>query len=157
MEFAYNADNDILATGCRDYCIIKWQVDDWKKLNKIEMHQSMNGLILSLAFLLNGMLVSGAKDEDKIRIWSVTGKLLQTLSGHSNHGHRHIVSLIVLPNKTLASAGSDTIKIWNIENTVTGPIISSICLFFHLEIWLAVLHKMNQSKFGISIMKLIKY
>ncbi len=117
MDFANNADNDILATGCRDYCIIIWQVVDWKKLKKIEMHQSMYGLILSLGFLLNDMLASGAKDEDKIRIWSVvTGKLLQTLSGHSNHGHGHIVSLIVLPNKTLTSASSDTIKIWNIEN-----------------------------------------
>jgi len=117
VDFANNADNDILATGCRDYCIIIWQVVDWKKLKKIEMHQSMYGLILSLGFLLNDMLASGAKDEDKIRIWSVvTGKLLQTLSGHSNHGHGHIVSLIVLPNKTLTSAGSDTIKIWNIEN-----------------------------------------
>ncbi len=116
-SFAYNAGNDILATGNRCSFICIWRVYDWKKLKTIKMNGLMNGSIISLAFLPNGTLASGAKEEDKIRICCIlTGNILQEFNGHINGRHGHIESLIVLPNENLASLGSGTIKVWNIEN-----------------------------------------
>ncbi len=113
ISFAYNTDNDVLATGCSNSKIIIWQLHDWKRLKTI----TTKSAVLSLAFLPNGTLANGAKGEDKIRIWSIiTGNLLQTLSGHTTDGFGDIESIIVLPNKTLASIGNCTLKVWNIQN-----------------------------------------
>lgn len=77
-----------------------------------------------MTLLSNGNLASGS-DDKTIKIWNTTdGRLIRTLSNHTNK----ILSLLVLSNGYLASSSSDfSLKIWNTNN---GSLLRTIPMSF---------------------------
>jgi WD40 repeat protein len=89
---------------------LKTVLSNIQEHNRIEAHDAE---LRSVAVSPNGRIVASAAYDKKIKLWSPQGKLLRTLSGHTDG----VVGLSFSPDsKYLASASHDrTLKIWNVE------------------------------------------
>ncbi|PSN17148.1 hypothetical protein C7271_19260 [filamentous cyanobacterium CCP5] len=78
--------------------------------------------VRSVAFALDSETLASASDDGTVKLWNISGELLQTLSGHI----ADVNSVAFAPDsETLASASDDgTVKLWNISGellqTLTG-------------------------------------
>ena len=71
-------------------------------------------MVEDVAFSPDGKTLAMASREGTVHLWDVaTGKLLETLKGHSSA----VDAVVFSPDgRTLASGGSDqTVRLWNVE------------------------------------------
>lgn len=85
---------------------------------QFRLYQTLQGhqkWVLGLSFSPNGEILASASQDNTVKLWSRTGKLLKTLPGHSDA----VTSVSFSPDgKTLLSSSYDkTVKIWQINDT----------------------------------------
>ncbi len=91
---------------------------------KIQVTPGPWKIVRSVAVSRDGQIIVSGNDEGKVQFWSPdTGKLIRTLSGHSNW----VQSIAISPDdETIASGSVDgTIKLWHrngeLKSTFTNP------------------------------------
>ena len=70
------------------------------------------GVTISVAFSLDGKTLASGSADQTVKLWQVpSGKLQQTLSGHSGF----VISVVYPPDgQTMASSGSEgTVNFWD--------------------------------------------
>ncbi|MDB9511649.1 caspase family protein [Kamptonema animale CS-326] len=95
-------------------------IDNGKEDNRLEGHGDR---VQAVKYSPDGKTIATASSDKTIKLWSVDGRLLQTLTGNE----RSVNDLSFSPDgKLLAAASSDGIvKLWNIANgDITGGFIS---------------------------------
>lgn len=122
-QVSFSPDGKTIATASADRTVKLWNIDgDLCKLssetaflrnlanNPQEQH---NGEINWVSFHRDGKLIATASDDKTVKLWTINGKLLRTLTGHNNK----VLGVSFSPDgKLLASASEDaTIKIWTSE------------------------------------------
>ncbi len=113
---SFSPDGKTLVSGSADGIVKLWSIEEGRFLEDIGTHE---GEVTSVSFSADGQVVASASGDESasaqntVKLWSVDGKLLQTLSGHGDW----IYSVSLSPDgKTIASASADkTIKIWSVD------------------------------------------
>src|SRR5262249_26077268 len=104
-----------------DGTAILWSTETWKATQTLRnpdpgttYSQAGVGMVEDVAFAPDGKTLAMASREGTVHLWDVaTGKLLETLKGHSSAVHGVVFSL---DGRTLASGGYDqTVHLWNVE------------------------------------------
>lgn len=122
LSLDFSRDGSHLASGSRDGTAIIWSTKTWKATQILlnsdpdaSLGQLARGMVDDVAFSPDGSSLAMASREGSIHLWDVaTGKLLDTLKGHSS-----AVNAVVFSSdgRTLASGGSDrTVRLWNVES-----------------------------------------
>src|SRR5919199_148899 len=89
--------------------------------NRLEQH---NGAVNSVSFSPDGKMIASASDDNTVKLWSIDGKLLRTLKGHTNSLRdsftARVNSVSFSPDgKRIASASNDkTVKLWSVDGTL---------------------------------------
>jgi tetratricopeptide (TPR) repeat protein len=120
VSLDFSRDGKLLACGSRDGTAILWSTETWKATHTLQNPEKESqlgkggpGLVEDVAFAPDGKTLALASREGSVQLWDVaTGKLLETLRGHSS-----AVSAVVFSpdGRTLASGGSDqTVRLWNV-------------------------------------------
>jgi WD40 repeat protein/tetratricopeptide (TPR) repeat protein len=120
-SLAFSKDGTLLASGSRDGTAIIWSIETWKALQTLQnpdpgnrYSQSGRGQVEDVAFSPDGKTLALASNGGTVQLWDVsTGKLLETLKGHSSG----VAAVVFSPDgRTLASGGGDqTVRLWNVE------------------------------------------
>jgi WD40 repeat protein/tetratricopeptide (TPR) repeat protein/energy-coupling factor transporter ATP-binding protein EcfA2 len=121
VSLDFSQDGARLASGSRDGTAIIWSTETWKATQTLRnpdpgsiYSQAGVGVVDDVAFSPDGKTLAMASREGSVLLWDVaTGKLLDTLKGHSS-----AVSAVVFSpdGRTLATGGSDqTVRLWNVE------------------------------------------
>ncbi len=113
---AVSSDGKLLASGGDDNNISVWEVSTLEKppekpLRTLTGHTERIS-VGGLAFSPDGTQLASASYDDTARVWDVaTGKVLQTLRGHTND----VFNVTFSPNgQQLATSGGDkTVRLWN--------------------------------------------
>jgi WD40 repeat protein/tetratricopeptide (TPR) repeat protein len=109
----------LLASASRDGTAILWSTATWERAQTLQnpdkdsLHGG-GGMVEGVAFSPDGKTLAMASREGNVHLWDVaSGKLLQTLKGHSSA----VLPLVFSPDgRTLASGGSDqTVRLWNVQ------------------------------------------
>ncbi len=121
LSLDFSRDGTLLASGSRDGTAIIWSTETWKAMHTLQnpAHDSVSGQnrpgqVEDVAFSPDGKTLAVASREGSVQLWDVaTGKLLETLKGHSSA----VLSVAFSPDgRTLASGGTDqTVRLWNVE------------------------------------------
>jgi len=120
---AFSPDGTLLASGGEDNEIRLWQVADGQLIRTLRGHGGRTGDgfnllftdmtkgVRDLAFSPDGTVLASAGSDGTVRLWRIAdGKLLKTLSGHTN-----VVNKVAFSpdNRLLASgSGDSTIRVW---------------------------------------------
>ena len=122
VSLDFSRDGTLLASGSRDGTAIIWSTATWKAMQTLQnpdkgslyAQSGYRGMVEDVAFSPDGKTLAMASREGNVQLWDVaTGKLLETLKGHSS-----AVSAVVFSpdGRTLASGSSDqTVRLWNVE------------------------------------------
>lgn len=110
--------NDKVAVGCSNGKLKIYNLPGGSLSNDINAHPSW---VTSVCYSPDGTKIITGGNDDKVKIWSNTGSLLFTCSGHTGD----ITSVKVTPdnNFVVSSSKDDKIKIWNIA---TGGLVQTI-------------------------------
>jgi WD40 repeat protein/serine/threonine protein kinase/tetratricopeptide (TPR) repeat protein len=125
---AFSKDGTLLASGSRDGTAIIWSTATWKALQTLQNRdrgtvefddlQANIGVkptfVECVAFSPDGKTLAMASYEGAVQLWDIaTGKLLETLKGHSSA----VCAVVFSPDgRTLASGSTDqTVRLWNVE------------------------------------------
>ncbi|MBD2329655.1 AAA-like domain-containing protein [Alkalinema sp. FACHB-956] len=89
--------------------------------NRLESH---TGIVTSVNFSPNSTMIASGSWDKTVKIWSVDGRLLRTLTGHADG----VKSVSFSPNGTMIASGGwkndKTVKIWSVDGrllrTLTG-------------------------------------
>jgi WD40 repeat protein len=107
---AFSFDGKVLASGGDDSRIILWDPEKGERLKTLEGH---SGAVLCVEWAPDGSLLvsGGGRGDNKIKLWSPTGKCLNTLEGHSDCVKTVAFSF---DGKVLAGGGDDRrIILWD--------------------------------------------
>ncbi len=122
LALSFSPDGKLLASGSRDGTVILWSTATWKQAQTLEnpdrdaptRRSGWQGSVEDLAFSPDGKTLALASFGGTVQLWDVaTGKLLETLKGHSS-----AVSAVAFSpdGRTLASGSNDrTVRLWNVE------------------------------------------
>ena len=118
-------DRETIVTGCADRGI---RVFDLR--GKVQGSFDAQDVVRAVVKLPTGHSTGGeiasATNDGVIRIWSLRGKMLQTLTGHE----AFIYSLAVLPTGEIVSSGEDrTVRIWD------GPACRQVITLPAISVW----------------------
>ena len=121
VSLDFSADGTRLASGSRDGSAIIWSTDTWKATQTLRNPDpgtvysgGETGMVDDVAFSPDGKTLAMASREGNVLLWDVaTGKLLETLKGHSSS----VSALVFSPDgRTLASGSVDqTVRLWNVD------------------------------------------
>ncbi len=122
VSLDFSTDGTLLASGSFDGAAMIWSTATWKATQRLrnpdppsETSQGMGGGIVDdVAFSPDGTTLAMASRGGNVLLWDVaTGKLLETLKGHSNA----VTAVVFSPNgRTLASGSYDqSVRLWNVE------------------------------------------
>ncbi len=122
VALSFSPDGKLLASGSRDGTAILWSTATWKQALTLENlerdaptgRSGRQGPVEDLAFSPDGKTLALASFGRTVQLCDVaTGKLLETLKGHSS-----AVSAVAFSpdGRTLASGSYDhTVRLWNVE------------------------------------------
>ncbi|MGO9915647.1 MAG: protein kinase domain-containing protein [Isosphaeraceae bacterium] len=118
----FSPDGKLLASGSRDGSAILWSTATWKKAQTLQNPDQdtitggsgRRGTVEDLVFSPDGKSLALASYGGTVQLWDVaTGKLMETLEGHSS-----AVSAVAFSpdGRTLASGSNDqTVRLWNVQ------------------------------------------
>lgn len=92
-------------------------------LNKPRLVEAKPVRINAVSFSPDGQLLATASDDHTAKLWTADGKLIKTLTGHSNW----VLDVNFSPDSQLLASGSydNTVKLWNrqgeLVKTLKGP------------------------------------
>jgi WD40 repeat protein len=131
--------NGYFASGSADTHIKIWTIEADSASRCIKTFSGHSNSINSLC-LINDHLASASNDKT-IKIWSMNGDLIRTLTGHKDY----VVTLCPLSEYLLASGSLDSyIKIFDLQ---TGEVIKNITDHFD---WITCLALFKNSKYFAS-------
>lgn len=110
--------NDKVAVGCSNGKLKIYDLPGGKLSKDIDAHPSW---VTTVCYSPDGTKIVTGGNDDKVKIWSQTGALLFTCSGHTGD----ITAVKVTPdnNFVISSSKDDKIKIWNMT---TGSLVRTI-------------------------------
>jgi WD40 repeat protein/serine/threonine protein kinase/tetratricopeptide (TPR) repeat protein len=127
ISLDFSRDGSLLASGSRDGTAILWSTKTWKATRTLQNpdraeefddeppdQQAGPMFVEDVAFSPDGKTLAMASYSGSVQLWDVsTGKLLDTLKGHSSA----VRAVVFSPDgRTLASASSDqTVRLWNVQ------------------------------------------
>jgi eukaryotic-like serine/threonine-protein kinase len=121
VSLDFSRDGTLMASGSRDGTAIIWSTATWKATRTLqnpdqgdEFTRSSGIPVEDVAFSPDSNTLALASYEGTVQLWDVsTGKLLETLKGHSGG----VSAVAFSPDgRTLASGSSDeTVRLWNVE------------------------------------------
>ena len=118
-SITFSPDGKTVVSGSQDGTINFWSMETDKMLvlrQTLIGHTNPNNSIAavnSITFSPNGKMIASASDDKTVKLWSIDGKELQTLTGHTDG----VYEVTWSPDgKTIASASQDgTVKLWSME------------------------------------------
>jgi len=115
---AISPGNDKVAVGCSNGKLKIYNLPGGTISNDINAHPNW---VTTVAYSTDGTKIVTGGNDDRVKIWSNTGKLLYTCTGHSGD----ITSVKVTPdnNFVVSSSKDKKIKVWNIN---TGALVQTI-------------------------------
>jgi WD40 repeat protein/tetratricopeptide (TPR) repeat protein len=122
VSLDFSRDGTLLASGSRDGTAILWSTATWKAARTLQNPDTdsvfrqlrLRGMVEDVAFSPDGKTLAQASREGNVQLWDVaTGKILETLKGHSSA----VLAVAFSPDgRTLASGSTDhTVRLWNVE------------------------------------------
>jgi WD40 repeat protein/tRNA A-37 threonylcarbamoyl transferase component Bud32 len=123
VSLNFSRDAALLASGSRDGTAILWSTSTWDKTRMLQNpdrgtevfdNQAGRRFVDDVAFSPDGKTLAMASRAGNVHLWEVaTGKLLETLTGHSGA----VQAVVFAPDgHTLASGSSDqTVRLWNVQ------------------------------------------
>ncbi len=110
--------NDKVAVGCSNGKLKIYNLPGGSLSNDINAHPSW---VTTVCYSPDGTKIITGGNDDKVKIWSNSGSLLFTCSGHTGD----ITNVKVTPDNSfvISSSKDDKIKIWNIA---TGALVQTI-------------------------------
>jgi WD40 repeat protein/tetratricopeptide (TPR) repeat protein len=121
VSLDFSRDGSRMASGSRDGTAILWSTKTWGAERTLqnsdkdsEFDRSKRGMVEDVAFSPDGETLALGSYEGTVQLWDVaTGRLLETLEGHSSG----VSAVVFSPDgRTLASgSGDQTVRLWNVE------------------------------------------
>ncbi len=123
QSLEFSRDGKLLASGSQDGTAILWSIETWKAIHTLQnpdrtpnpyTSPAGRSFVGDVAFSPEGKTLAMASLGGNVHLWDVaTGKLVDTLTGHSNQ----VRALAFAPDgRTLASGSTDlTVRLWNVE------------------------------------------
>jgi WD40 repeat protein len=107
---SWTRDGKTLASSSYDKTIALWETSSGKRAHEITDYKAS---VMCLAFSPDGKTLAAGSGDNEVRLFSVIGKPLGTLQGHSGPVNKVIWSP---RGNLLASGGADsTVRIWNAD------------------------------------------
>lgn len=134
LATSFSPDSKRVATASRDCTVKLWTIDgtllqtlhDPALDGEATLEQGCtarpthNDYVLGLSFSPDGRSIATASRDKTIKLWSLDGKLLNTLRGHTER----VNSVSFSPNGELIASGGDdqTVRLWNRQGTLLHTI-----------------------------------
>ncbi|HIK33488.1 MAG TPA: hypothetical protein IGS17_04755 [Oscillatoriales cyanobacterium M59_W2019_021] len=134
LATSFSPDGKLVATASRDCTVKLWTVDgilvrtlhdpaldgDATLNEGCTVRPTHSDYVLGLSFSPDGRSIATASRDKTIKLWSLDGKLLNTLRGHTER----VNSVSFSPNgEWIASGGDDqTVRLWNRQGTLLHTI-----------------------------------
>lgn len=116
----FSPDNKYIVAGCLTSAVCIYDAVTQSLIKTLVGHTE---IVYSVSVSADGNLIASGSADDTVRIWSFSGALLRTITGH--HGDVEVVAFAPAGNGTLLASGGldNTIRLWDASR---GSSVSTI-------------------------------